>query len=73
MKVFKAARVTLLSTAIALSVTACGDNPPEMTHEEIQYISHLDQARFFQRQGELRASTLEARNAIELQIGRAHV
>lgn len=67
MKVFKAARVTLLSTAIALSVTACGDNPPEMTHEEIQYISHLDQARFFQRQGELRASTLEARNAIELQ------
>lgn len=67
MKVFKAARVTILSTAIALSVAGCGDNPPEMTQEEIQYISHLDQARFFQRQGELRASTLEARNAIELQ------
>jgi len=42
-----------------------------MSQEEIQYISHLDQSRFFQRQGELKASTREARSAIEMQPGRA--
>eukprot|EP00003_Mantamonas_plastica_P029183 TRINITY_DN6871_c1_g4_i1.p1 TRINITY_DN6871_c1_g4~~TRINITY_DN6871_c1_g4_i1.p1 ORF type:complete len:918 (-),score=96.52 TRINITY_DN6871_c1_g4_i1:14-2767(-) len=67
MKALKAARITLLSTAIALSLAGCGEESQEMTQEEIKYISHLDQARFFQRQGELKASTLEARSAIELQ------
>jgi tetratricopeptide (TPR) repeat protein len=67
MKLIKAARITLLSTAIALSLGGCGDEATEMTQQEIQYISHLDQARFYQRQGELKASTLEARSAIELQ------
>lgn len=67
MKALKAARITLLSIAIALSLAGCGEEAQEMTQEEIQYISHLDQARFFQRQGELKASTLEARSAIELQ------
>ncbi|WP_240339374.1 tetratricopeptide repeat protein [Marinobacter sp. BW6] len=38
-----------------------------MSQEDIQYLSHMDQSRFFQRQGELKASTLEARSAIELQ------
>jgi tetratricopeptide (TPR) repeat protein len=71
MKLIKAARITLLSTAIALSLGGCGDEATEMTQQEIQYISHLDQARFYQRQGELKASTLEARSAIELQPEKA--
>lgn len=41
-----------------------------MSQAEIQYLSHVDQARFFQQQGELKASTLEARNAIEMQPDR---
>lgn len=59
-------RASLISTALIVSLTGCGDEN-NMSQEEIQYISHLDQARFFQRQGELKASTLEARSAIELQ------
>lgn len=66
MKVTEILRITLLSTAIILGIAGC-DSKTEMTQKELQYISHLDQARFFQKQGELKASTLEARNAIELQ------
>ncbi|GAA0839769.1 tetratricopeptide repeat protein [Marinobacter szutsaonensis] len=66
MKVTGILRATLLSTAIILGIAGCS-NDAEMSQEELQYISHLDQARFFQRQGELKASTLEARNAIKLQ------
>ena len=64
------ARATLLSVFLGLSLTGCGGEE-NMSQEEIQYLSHLDQARFFQRQGELKASTLEARSAIELQPGSA--
>ncbi|MBC7193935.1 tetratricopeptide repeat protein, partial [Marinobacter sp.] len=67
MKSVSAVRATLLSVAISLALVGCGEDTPEMTPEEIRYISHLDQSRFFQRQGELKASTLEARSAIELQ------
>lgn len=63
-------RATLLAAAIATGVAGCGDTQEEMSQEEIQYLSHLDQSRFFQRQGELKASTLEARSAIELQSER---
>jgi tetratricopeptide (TPR) repeat protein len=66
MKIRTIARASLLSAAIALAVTGC-NSEPDMSQEDIQYISHVDQARFFQRQGELRASTQEARSAIELQ------
>jgi tetratricopeptide (TPR) repeat protein len=66
MKPALAVRATLLSAAIALSLAGCSDSD-EMSQEEIQYLSHIDQSRFFQRQGELKASTLEARSAIELQ------
>lgn len=55
--------IVLLSVLLG----GCGDNGEEMSQEEIQYLSHIDQARFFQRQGELKASTIEARSAIELQ------
>ncbi|MDC0661933.1 tetratricopeptide repeat protein [Marinobacter sp. SS21] len=58
-------RATMMSAILALGLAGCDDN--NMSQEEIQYIGHLDQARFFQRQGELKASTLEARSAIELQ------
>ncbi|WP_405419989.1 tetratricopeptide repeat protein [Marinobacter flavimaris] len=67
MKLVSAVRATLLSVATLLAVVGCGESAPEMTPEEIKYISHLDQSRFFQRQGELKASTLEARSAIEMQ------
>lgn len=67
MKPVLAVRATLLSVAISLTLAGCGGDSDEMSQEEIQYMSHLDQSRFFQRQGELKASTLEARNAIELQ------
>jgi len=70
MKSVSAVRATLLSVAISLALVGCGEDTPEMTQEEIKYISHLDQSRFFQRQGELKASTLEARSAIELQPDR---
>lgn len=59
-------RITLLSAAISLALTGCGEDEQEMSQEEVQYLSHVDQARFFQRQGELKASTLEARSAIEM-------
>lgn len=72
MKPVVAVRATLLSVAISLTLAGCsGGNNDEMSQEEIQYISHLDQSRFFQRQGELKASTLEARSAIEMQPGNA--
>lgn len=67
MKSVSAVRATLLSVCISLALAGCGGEGNEMSQEEIQYISHVDQARFFQRQGELKASTLEARSAIELQ------
>ncbi|AKV98546.1 hypothetical protein ACP86_21835 [Marinobacter sp. CP1] len=66
MKVSKAICITLFSLFAISSLSGCSDET-EMTQEEIQYIGHIDQARFFQRQGELKASTLEARSAIELQ------
>jgi tetratricopeptide (TPR) repeat protein len=50
-----------------LALIGCSGGGDDMSQEEIQYLSHLDQSRFFQRQGELKASTLEARSAIEMQ------
>lgn len=47
-------------------LSGCG-NEDQMSQEEVEYLSHMDQARFFQEQGELKASTQEARNAIDLQ------
>ncbi len=70
MKPVLAVRATLLSVAISLTLAGCGGDSEEMSQEDIQYLSHLDQSRFFQRQGELKASTLEARSAIEMQPGR---
>ncbi|WP_322003411.1 tetratricopeptide repeat protein [Marinobacter alexandrii] len=68
----KFARFTSTATlflALAIGLAGCG-RENEMSQEEIQYLSHLDQALFFQDQGELKASTLEARSAIELQPGK---
>lgn len=58
--------VTLLTTLLSLGLAGCGNDGEDMSQAEVEYLSHIDQARFFQRQGELRASTLEARSAIEL-------
>lgn len=59
-------RVSLLSAMIALSVAGCSKKS-EMSQQQVQFLSHMDQARFFQKQGELKASMQEARSAIELQ------
>lgn len=67
MRPVSAVRATLLSIAISLALAGCSGDNDEMSQDEIQYLSHLDQSRFFQRQGELKASTLEARSAIEMQ------
>ncbi len=61
--------LAFVSLALPVALTGCSDED-KMTQEEIRYLSHLDQSRFFQRQGELKASTLEARSAIELQPGK---
>jgi putative PEP-CTERM system TPR-repeat lipoprotein len=63
-------KAALLTAALSFALVGCSGGSDEMSQEEIQYLSHVDQARFFQQQGELKASTLEARNAIELQPGR---
>lgn len=70
MKSAVAVRSSLLSIIIALALAGCSDSDDnDLSQKDIQYLSHLDQSRFYQRQGELKASTLEARSAIELQPG----
>ena len=69
MKSTSAVKAILFPIAIIFLLAGCGEND-EMSQEEIQYLGHLDQSRFFQRQGELKASTLEARSAIQLQPDR---
>ena len=69
MKSASVVKATLLTIAIALVLVGCSESN-EMSQDEVQYLSHLDQSRFFQRQGELKASTLEARSAIEMQPDR---
>jgi len=57
---------TLVASALTFGLVGCSEDD-SMSQEQIQFLSHLDQAKFFQRQGELKNSTLEARNAISLQ------
>ena len=56
-----------LVLTVLLGVISGCSNDNQMSQEEVEYLSHMDQARFFQEQGELKASTQEARNAIDLQ------
>ena len=67
MKSALAVRTSLLSLFVVLALAGCSGEDKDMSKEDIQYLSHLDQSRFYQRQGELKASTQEARSAIELQ------
>lgn len=69
-KLYPTTRATFITMLLTMVLAGCGDDT-NMSQEEIQYLSHIDQANFFQRQGELKASTLEARSAIELQPGNA--
>ncbi|WP_152206745.1 tetratricopeptide repeat protein [Marinobacter changyiensis] len=71
MKSLPLVRTILLIITLGLGLMGCRESANDMSQEEIQYLSHLDQARFFQRQGELKASTLEARSAIDLQPSNA--
>lgn len=67
MKRVSTLRATLLVGAISLTLAGCSEDDKETTPDDVQYLSHMDQSRFFQRQGELKPSTLEARSALELQ------
>lgn len=66
MKPVLSIKATILTVALSILLAGCGGSE-EMSQEDIQFLSHVDQARFFQRQGELKASTLEARSAVDLQ------
>lgn len=52
-------------SALALMLAGCGDSDT-MSQKEVEYHSHMDQAQFFRRQGELKASTQELRSAMEI-------
>jgi len=56
----------LLITFVVLLTAGCSSGE-DMTQEEVEYLSHMDQAQFFQKQGELKGSTQEARSAIAAQ------
>lgn len=56
-----------LLIALVVALTAGCNGGDDMTQKEVEYLSHMDQAQFFQQQGELKASTQEARSAIEAQ------
>ncbi|TVP58665.1 MAG: hypothetical protein EA349_04205, partial [Halomonadaceae bacterium] len=58
-------RQLLAVTALTLMLNGCG-NSDNMHQSEVEYLSHMDQAQFFKRQGELRASTQELRSAMTL-------
>ncbi|MYL26743.1 MULTISPECIES: tetratricopeptide repeat protein [Halomonadaceae] len=55
-----------LPLALLLALLAGCSNDDQMSQEEVEFLSHMDQAQFFREQGELQASTQEARNAMEL-------
>ncbi|WP_077531362.1 tetratricopeptide repeat protein [Vreelandella utahensis] len=55
-----------LPLVLLLALLAGCSNDDQMSQEEVEYLSHMDQAQFFREQGELQASTQEARNAMEL-------
>ncbi|TDT41415.1 putative PEP-CTERM system TPR-repeat lipoprotein [Halospina denitrificans] len=59
-------RLSLLIGLVVVLATGCSGGE-DMTQKEVEYLSHMDQAQFFQQQGELKASTQEARSAIEAQ------
>lgn len=58
----------LLATSITLALQGCGDSgsPGRLSREQVQFSTHMDQARFYLKQGQLRASIEEAHNALRL-------
>lgn len=56
--------LVLLSAFSLISCSGGNQNNPSKT--EAQFLSHIDQAHFYQQQGQLKASILEAKNAIQL-------
>ncbi|WP_431685868.1 tetratricopeptide repeat protein [Hahella sp. NBU794] len=56
----------IIMAAFSLLVACSGQDNSAPSKEEIQFKSHLDQARFFQKQGQLKASIREAQNAINI-------
>ena len=64
-------RFPLLALVIAISVTTlsgCGDDSGSSapSPKEVQFLSHIDQAKFYQNQGQLKASISESTSAIQL-------
>ena len=65
-----ALKAVLLLTVLTIPLVGC-QKKHQMSKAQVQYLSHMDQAHFFQKQGELRASAQEARSAIKLEPGNA--
>ena len=66
MNVKKLMKASALLTVAMLAITGCS-HKEKVSKEQVQYMSHMDQARFFQRQGELKASNQEANSARQLE------
>ncbi|MFE8071682.1 tetratricopeptide repeat protein [Marinobacteraceae bacterium S3BR75-40.1] len=66
MKVKRVLTIALLTSLLTIGLAGCSGENGDMSQDQVQFLSHLDQARFFQNQGELKASILEARSAIKL-------
>lgn len=60
--------MVLLAAAIGIAVAGCSETGSQRTKskDEIQFLNHLDQAKFYQKQGQLKASFQEAQNALTL-------
>ena len=61
----------LIALVMAISITTlsgCGDDSGSSapSPKEVQFLSHIDQAKFYQNQGQLKASISESRSAIQL-------
>ncbi|QCF26273.1 tetratricopeptide repeat protein [Hydrocarboniclastica marina] len=61
----RAIQASILAAALSFGLAGCNSSE-ELSQEEARFLSHIDQAKFYQRQGELKASTQEARNAMDL-------
>src|SRR5690554_7102367 len=61
-------KTLLLAASIGLAVTGCSDTGSQraLSKDQVQFLNHLDQAKFYQKQGQLKASFQEAQNALSL-------
>ncbi|WP_369602008.1 tetratricopeptide repeat protein [Hahella sp. SMD15-11] len=59
----------LLTASLMAGMTACSSNTDDTGEADRVYLSHLDQARFYQEQGQYKAALQEAQSAIQSKPG----